>query len=425
MVEEPKPIQPQQQKKDQKENSPFLWTVMVYMVADAGPSFYRAAMEDITEMTKATFDHKKVKVVVHADAPSPWLPKCWEVKSDDAKQMEAACEHESLLDFVAKCVSNPAYKAEHYLLVLWGHGEGIDWKEKAVTNRPTRPPTSGAVKRFAQGSQGAMELAQLGQALKGLKLEVKPKDVVVGFDACLMSMVEVYCEISERVGWGVAANDEIPDTGWPYQKILNKLGEDPAIEPESLAKTIAEECARYYSKQSPENYVSFSACNLDEGDKLKLSVRSLTSALKRYLKSDPSLTLNAIKAARDFGEDFGEKAYVDLNAFCVELGRFKTPKTDKPVPVGLKNAAEAVVKALRKFLVEDGYFFSDEYPQKYTKESLAVSICFPESVVLEIDQKLYEALKFSEESQWPGFLENLLDRASWAKLRDEPQEEDE
>ena len=54
------------------------WTVLVYMVADTGDSFYRDAMANITAMTNARFDDQ-VKVVVHADAPSPWVTKCWEV----------------------------------------------------------------------------------------------------------------------------------------------------------------------------------------------------------------------------------------------------------------------------------------------------------------------------------------------------------
>src|SRR5882724_12077861 len=103
------------------------WTVLVYMAADTGESFYGRAMEDITEMTAAGFDPAQTKVVVYAAAPSPWVAKCWEVKGrGQAPQLLFEDpEPRNLVRFVEKSVED--YKAEYYLLVLWGHGEGIDW----------------------------------------------------------------------------------------------------------------------------------------------------------------------------------------------------------------------------------------------------------------------------------------------------------
>ena len=88
------------------------WTVLVYMVADTGDSFYQYAMGDITEMMEATFD-ERVRVVVHADAPARWQTKCWEVTGASdvaaggcvtAKKMgvakEVPCHDKNLLDFV-------------------------------------------------------------------------------------------------------------------------------------------------------------------------------------------------------------------------------------------------------------------------------------------------------------------------------------
>jgi len=40
------------------------WTVMVYMAADTGVSFYRKAMEDIREMAAAEFKPDEIRVVV-------------------------------------------------------------------------------------------------------------------------------------------------------------------------------------------------------------------------------------------------------------------------------------------------------------------------------------------------------------------------
>ena len=176
------------------------WTVLVYMVADTGDSFYQYAMADITEMMEAKFD-ERVRVIVHADAPAVWQTKCWKVTgapygavggSAMAKigvAKEVPCYDKNLLDFVQNVVDN--YESDYYLLVLWGHGEGIDWKEKVLSGRASSPTIQG--KRFAPGSQDAIDVGSLGKSLAELRLErVKRENVVVGFDACLMGMVEVF-----------------------------------------------------------------------------------------------------------------------------------------------------------------------------------------------------------------------------------------
>jgi hypothetical protein len=395
------------------------WTVMVYMVADTGDSFYQSAMKNIGEMTAAKFEDD-VKVVVHADAPSPWLTKCWEVTgTSDGKKGEASevsnadtgCGHKCLLEFVEKCIRNPNYQAQNYLLVLWGHGEGIDWKDKILANR-TGQTITGVGKRFAPGSEGVLQVGELGKILKELNLgeaKIKKENVVLGFDACLMGMIEVYDEIQEYVGYAVAANDEIPDTGWPYTDILNLLG-GKEIEPKILAAKIVDVCKEWYSFKSPESQVSFSACNLTQSKALRIAARQLITVLTEGINEN--LVREAIRKARDFAEDLKEKAYVDFYAFCSEL------KEQARLGDGLQkllDPAEEVDNALKNFVFNHG--FSDEYPYKYYRESRALSICFPESAALvgsvrgiEVNWGSYKDLNFCRETNWPRLLQEFWDR---------------
>ena len=399
------------------------WRVMVYIVADTGDSFYHDAMDNITQMMAAKFDDDQVKVVVHADAPSPWLTKCWDVTgTTDGKKGKATdvqngnegricCGHTCLRDFVEKYVKDPRYEAKNYLLVLSGHGEGIDWKDKVIGKRQPLPPISEVGKRFAPGSAGVMEVGELGKALKELHLKKDIKDkVVLGFDACLMGMVEVYYEIQPYVGWAVAANDEIPDTGWPYTNILNQLGEKPGMDPKTLAGIIVDECTKRYS----ESKVSFSASNLakSEAEALCSAVEELANELRKHI-NEVSVR-KAITEARDFAEDLREKAYVDLNAFCEAL---KDRLNGNGVELQqLRKAADNVVEALKPFAFK--HKFSDEYPYKYFEDSRAVSICFPESAAkvgslqgIEVDWGSYKDLLFSEKTKWPELLARFWDRS--------------
>jgi hypothetical protein len=405
------------------------WTVLVYMVADTGDSFYQYAMADITEMTEAKFD-ERVRVVVHADAPARWQTKCWEVTGASdvavggcatAKKMgvakEVPCHDKNLLDFVQNVVDN--YESDYYLLVLWGHGEGIDWKEKVLAGRSSGSTIKGAGKRFAPGSQNAIDVGVLGKSLAKLRLErVKREKVVVGFDACLMGMVEVFDEIQPYVGWVVAAADEIPDTGWPYTDVLQVLGKCPDTQPKDLAKNIVDVCAQWYSTynyntgevlesdDSSGARVSFAACDLSHGPAVRDSMRALTTALRAYIYDISAW--NVVKEARDFAEDLSEKAYVDLYSFCSELARL----AENPE---LRDAANNVINALNDSIT--AFQFSSSYPQKYSKDARAVSICFPESAQLvgsipdlQVNWGSYIDLTFNRTTHWSDFLTEFWDR---------------
>jgi Clostripain family len=382
------------------------WTVIVYMVADTGEGFYQDAMDNVTQMTKAEFD-KSVQVVVHADAPSPWTSKCWKVKRGSASPL--GCRHTCLLEFVDDCVRH--YRAENYLIVLWGHGEGIDWKQKVLADSRLGAKIDGAGKRLWPGSESVLEVAELGKILKVVHEKLKElniNNVVIGFDACLMAMVEVYFEIHPYVSWAVAANDEIPDSGWPYKEILTKL-KNPNIGPAELAKSIIEKCTNWYSDPNNKFAVSFSACNLKEdfSDRLAERVRELREAIEEHLNLDPRKATMDIRNARDFAADLDESAYVDLNAFCSKLG-------NESALGKLREAASKVVAALTNFASKSD--FSDYYPQKYTKDSRAVAICFPQSRNLqgsiphqEIDLTSYVNLEFIKETKWSSFWNTYWD----------------
>ena len=402
------------------------WTVLVYMVADTGDSFYQDAMKNIAEMMKAPFDDQ-ISVVVRADAPSPWETKCWEVtgatKVEDKKDGDmkiGAAEPikrygTGLLDFIEESVKN--YESEYYLIVLWGHGEGIDWKEKVLGNRSPSPPIEGAGKRFAPGSQGAVEVGELGRSLAALGLEKLQKRVVVGFDACLMGMVEVFNEIQRYVGWAVAADDEIPDTGWPYTAILQWLGANPESHPRMLADKIVDLCAEAYSDpdQYPESKVSFAACDLSKSPMLLGTMKDLTNQLSACIKI-PSIR-EVVREARDFAEDLREKAYVDLYSFCSQLIQLTEPRVEFQQ---LRGAAYSVMSAISSpeslgFVTE--FKFSDSYPQKYSKDARAVSICFPQSDELlgstpdlQVNWGSYKELTFCQTTQWPDFLTKFWGR---------------
>ena len=338
--------------------------------------------------------------------------KCWEVKTC-AATLKQGWDHACFLDFAKKCIEE--YDAENYLIVLWGHGEGIDWKQKILANSPLGANIIGAGKRLWQGSKSALEVAEIGQTIKEMHkelervgLNIKTDRVVVGFDACLMGMVEVYYEIAKYVGWGVAAAGEIPDTGWSYGDILQVLGDRPETEPKELADKIVDICTKWYSVHSPDTKVTFASCDLSNSGSVLEAMKNLTTQLRACIEDDAVRT--AVKEARDFAEDLQEKAYIDLWAFCRELKR-KTNQGGENRPE-LHGAASRVIDALGSFVTR--HKFSDAYPWRFVEDACGLSICFPESADLvgsypdiQVNWGTYTDLAFSQATHWPKFLEKF------------------
>jgi hypothetical protein len=150
-------------------------------------------------------------------------------------------------------------------------------------------------------------------------------------------------------------------------------------------------------------------------------MRALTTALRAYIydKNDIS-AWNALKEARDFAQDLSEKAYVDLYAFCSELARL----TEHPE---LKAAANGVIDALNGSIA--AFQFSSSYPQKYSKDARAVSICFPESAELvgsipdlQVNWGSYIDLTFNHTTHWSDFLKEFWERQRAEGDRRKPRE---
>jgi hypothetical protein len=220
------------------------------------------------------------------------------------------------------------------------------------------------------------------------------------------------------VGWVVAAADEIPDTGWPYTDVLQILGNCPDTQPKDLAKNIVDVCAQWYSTynyntgevlesdDSSGARVSFAACDLSHGPAVRDSMRALTTALRAYIYDISAW--NVVKEARDFAEDLSEKAYVDLYSFCSELARLAEN-------LELRDAANNVINALNDSIT--AFQFSSSYPQKYSKDARAVSICFPESAQLvgsipdlQVNWGSYIDLTFNRTTHWSDFLTEFWDK---------------
>jgi hypothetical protein len=157
----------------------------------------------------------------------------------------------TLINFVDWTKIN--YPAEKYALVLWDHGDGwrtikSDLKFKAVCGD--------------ESSENYLTMAELRSAL-----EAVGGAHLIGFDACLMGMVEVAYEIKNHGQVMVGSEYRVPATGWPYNTILSDLTGNPSGTPTQLGKSIV---TRYYSSYAMD--FTMSALDLTKMDALNVAI---------------------------------------------------------------------------------------------------------------------------------------------------------
>lgn len=193
-------------------------TLMVYMCGSNLESSCGAASADLEEMMDTDFDSGRVKVLVMTGGTKEWdlgldadqvsilkispgrQVTVW--KSDTLMDMS---DGETLTYFMRYCAEQ--YPADNYALILWDHGggplEGVCWDELFSMNHMKYPELVSAIRS-----------AHLGKKLSW-----------IGFDACLMSSLEIASDLSGVAEYMIASQETEPADGWNYS-FLDGIEED-------------------------------------------------------------------------------------------------------------------------------------------------------------------------------------------------------
>ncbi|MCR4402388.1 MAG: clostripain-related cysteine peptidase [Firmicutes bacterium] len=289
------------------------WTVMVYMCADN--NLESAAIADLNELEEVG-STGEVNILVQIDRAkgfdksngdwtgtrryyvtrdpnppgsadygtvvSPLAP--WD--GNNAETEVDMADPASLRDFVAWCMAS--YPAQHYVLVLWDHGDG--W---TIWRRPRVAPRAICLD---EESGRALDLDQVRAALEGL-----PRLAVIGFDACLMQMIEVAYEMRGVADIAVGSEGLEPEEGWDYNEALSGLCADPyGTSPWDFAMTVVDS---YLASYGTASGVTLSAFRLEEADGIAAAVKALSDELVRRIQAnsggtDASRIKQALAAAR-------------------------------------------------------------------------------------------------------------------------------
>jgi hypothetical protein len=401
---------------------PAEWTVMVFM--DGDNDLEKFAIKDFVEIASVP-NSAQVNVVVQLDRVPGWsnahgdwshtlrfrisqgmAPTVANALPPQESELTAGQETnmghpDTLASFVSW--AKRKYPARRHMLILWDHGDG--WRRlhtvspqvnsaaakeirraDAVAAEAVRSARGGtarslgslvSIDRTLDAPHRAISMDQtdmdrlymrevqtsLEAALGGQRLDM------IGFDACLMAMVENGFAM-RRVADVLVGSEELePGDGWRYDDWLPALVSNPTLDAAGLGRLLVDSYSRTYVTTDPET--TLSAVNLSQGRISALA--QAVSAFGDELTASLDTELPNIRGARESCTPYapGRGFHgIDLHRFCEQL----IARTTRPV---LRERAQAVLQILNdQAFVISSYAGAD---RRGTFGSRGLAIYFPKT----------------------------------------------
>lgn len=447
------------------------WTVMIYMNADNNLEPY--ALMDFEEMARVG-STDKVNIVVQFDRIDGWTSDMGNWSQTLRFRVEKAMhplperalqdlgeqdmgKGEVLGNFVTW--AKDRYPAKRYMLDIWDHGQGwrfanlisllrdnetlaevaserrdeikvaelMTIKEKTrdfstVASIAPDSATESTLRSISNDDTSASKLYNremqetlqnvLGIDQGGEKLQV------LGFDACLMGMVETAFAMRNVARVMVASEELEPGDGWDYSLWLRSLTDKPEMDEFELGRALVLAYEKTYEAKAGDT--TLSAVDLSKVEGLATSIDELaeTLTLRLAVESELQNILRARQVSLPYAPGRGLHG-IDLGRFCEKILAFSTDSV-------LRERADDTRSTLAALILQNyaGKTRKPTYEFSYVGQrvgfgSNGLSIYFPESKLLfEADpiRNGYEEsntdypVEFVQVHRWDNFLQAYFDR---------------
>ncbi|KAF0163260.1 MAG: subtilisin [Rhodocyclaceae bacterium] len=306
------------------------WTIMVYLAADN--NLEGAAIDDINEMELANLP-ANVNVVVMVDRASGydtsngnWTDTRRGRISNDTNASTIAStltsvgelntgSQQTLTDFINWGASS--YRADHYGLVIWDHGGGLDgtsWDDASNGDNLSIAETTRAI---SNSSLGRFDF--------------------IGFDTCLQGMVEQVADLRTRADVIVASENTEPGDGWDYTNWLAGLRTTPNMSTQALGNRAVSTYQSFYASVADGDETTLSAIDTSLVDELTTSINNFVSASSDMNATDKSNLRTARNVSRNFPSRPNNR---DLGDFMDHVA------ADADIASDIRTSAQAVSTAL-------------------------------------------------------------------------------
>ncbi len=285
--------------------------MMIYIVGSNLESEGGYATADIKEMTDSGYDEALMDIYLCTGGASGWSNK--NISADEIAVWKLEGGKLNKLDTIDSKMTNPstlqtfidtAYAdtdGDCYNLVLWNHGGGaiLGYGVDETDNN------------------NAMTMMDIEDALSSSKLIGDGnKFEVVGFDACLMGMLEVADTLDDYSNYLLASEEVEPGRGWDYS-CLGTITSSGDFTGTSISKAIIDAYSDYYKSQKMYKPEFTLACmDLSKTDDVIDSFEDLVAVGTAELSSgNYSLIAKARSDTRSLGRMSGISVYDSIDLY--------------------------------------------------------------------------------------------------------------
>lgn len=393
------------------------WAVLVWIAGDNNLDDAGAA--DIGEM-KDVGSSDAVDIVVQFDRMGDGETRRYHLRKDTSLEedvVERLGETNTgdpavAIDFFGWAIEQ--WPSEKVLAVMWNHGSGIDEADvyasaRALVGRGdlTENTLRGQFRAVASsGHKRALFSTTVEKALttRGIAYDDSARDFldnvelkrvleevtvrtgrpidVLGFDACLMNMVEVAYQLKGLVANIVGSEETEPGAGWPYADVLRALQASPELAPQEFASGIVQ---NYLDSYPGDEGVTQSAFAVDRSENVARAVDNLAGACIPALDNFEEYV--AFDKATKNAQRFFMKDFVDLGDLCAQM-------IERSSNEAVKAAARAVVEELNgasPFVIATG----NKGPSVDRSSGAAIYLPILGDVTVA-----YDNLDFAQDTRW-------------------------
>lgn len=424
-----------QQKKSSLTQQEKEWTLLIYMAADNDLRGF--ALRNLQQMCSiGSTEHINIVVECHTRiSNNKKITRRYYIEKDKMMQLTNYKEADKALDsgssatlisFCNWATSN--FPAKKYGLCLWNHGSGtVDPLGARVINPSTlftfNPLTN---KLELDRSIGFLEFInrcdtnlkergicwddETGHYLTNQDLDTALETICasaldgknfefIGFDACLMSMLEIASIVKKYANIMIASQELELAAGWRYDNILKPF-KDASLNPYEFANHIVETYGDNYNKITDD--YTLAALDLQKIEALEHNINEVALLLLEALKHQKDKTVkNAIRASKNkfLCTHFDEPSYIDLHHLyrnlLTSLKHFEFTNTA---------ASNHLIEKLERILTEGCIIVEEAVVAnrvgKNLKQARGISVYFPENRV----HSSYKKTLFATTNAWHEFL---------------------
>ena len=311
------------------------------------------------------------------------------------------------------------YPSERVLAVMWNHGSGIDEEDiyrgrnralalaaergahvshrrvRAVTGKRFRRALFSTTVEEAIADRGIayddtaadfLDNVELKKVLDDVKARTGRKVDLLGFDACLMNMIEVAYQCHTVADYIVGSQELEPGDGWPYDKVLQDLVARPSMTAAELGETVV---GRYLESYDDDT-ITQSVMDMARAKPAAKAVDKLAAALLTAIEDGDEY--KRFRQAINNAQTFDTPGFLDLVDLCQQI-------TSRTTVAKVKAAAADVIAAVSP---GPGALVRKEGHEGTTMaDAHGVCIFVPMGGVTVA----YDRLAFAQETRWGKLLE--------------------